>query len=158
MRWLAVAVVGLGVLALPAQAADGSGNAAVTIRLLAVNGTLKVVTDKVPKNRPSKGDVVEERTTLKNAVRQFGKPKGAVVGSDVGRYIFTSATTASIKLTVKLPGGTLRCTSRVTATAETPLKVVGGTGAFAGARGTGAITPAPAALKGAYNTYRLQLP
>ena len=95
---------GAALLALPAQAADGSGSASLTIRLLAVNGTLKVVTDKAPKNRPSKGDVIEERTTLKNAVRQFGKPKGAVVGSDVGTYTFTSPTTANIELTVKLPG------------------------------------------------------
>jgi Dirigent-like protein len=157
MRWLAVAVAGAALLALPAQAAESSGSAKLTIRLLAVGGTFKIVSDKAPKGRPSKGDVVHERTTLKNLVRQFGKPKGAVVGSDLAVVTFSSPSTANFVLTVKLPGGTLRCTSRITPAAESTLKVVGGTGAFAGARGTGVVRAAPA-LKGAYNTYRLTLP
>jgi hypothetical protein len=157
MRGLAI-LIGLGLLAVPAQAADGSDAASVTVRLVSTSGSAKIVTDKTPKGVPSAGDVVRETTTLKNAVRQFGKAKGAVVGSDVAVYTFVSSTAANMKVTVKLPGGTLRGTARLEGTTLPKLKVVGGTGAFAGARGTGVVAPAPAGVKGVLNTYRLRLP
>ena len=157
IRTLAIALLALG-LALPAQAGDGSSTASLTIRLVSTGGSAKIVTDKTPKGVPSAGDVVRETTTLKNAVRQFGKAKGAVVGSDVAVYTFVSSTAANMKVTVKLPGGTLRGTARLEGTSLPRLKVVGGTGAFAGARGTGVVAPAPAVVKGVLNTYRLRLP
>jgi hypothetical protein len=158
MRCLAIVLLGVGLLALPAHAADRSEAVNLTIRLVSTGGSAKILVDKTPKGVPSKGDVVRETTTLKNAVRQFGKAKGAVVGSDVAVYTFVSSTAASMKVTATLPGGTLRGTARLEGTALPVLKVVGGTGTFAGARGTGRVLPAPAGVKGVLNTYRLRLP
>lgn len=158
MRWVAVAAVLAGLVVLPAQAAQHTDSAARTIRLVSTNGTMKVLVDKAPKGQPSKGDILQEKTTLRNAVAQFGKAKGAVVGSDAGIYTFLSPTVVNMKVTVKLPGGTLRGTARIEGNTLPVLKVVGGTGAFAGARGTGQIKKAPAGVNGVLNTYRLQLP
>lgn len=158
MRTLAIALLGVGLLALPAQAADRDATASLTVRLVSTGGSAKIVTDKDPKGVPSKGDVVRETTTLKNAVRQFGKARGAVVGSDVAVYTFVSSTSANMRVSVKLPGGTLRGTARLEGTTLPVVRVTGGTGRFAGARGTGRVLPAPAGVKGVLNTYRLQLP
>jgi hypothetical protein len=158
VKWLALAAVALALTALPAQAAVRADSASLTIRLLSTNGKATVVVDRTPKSVPSKGDVVRETTTLRNAVRQFGKARGAIVGSDVAVYTFLSSTAATVRVTARLPGGTLRATARVEGTAQPVLRVVGGTGAFAGARGTGRVAPAPEGVKGVLNIYRLQLP
>ena len=157
MRSLAIAL-GAALLAVPAHAADGAGSGSLTIRLLSTNGKATIVTDRAPKGVPSKGDVVRETTTLRNAVRQFGKAKGAVVGSDVAVYTFVSSTAANVRATVKLPGGTLRGTARIEGTTVPVLKVVGGTGRFAGARGTGEVRPAAPGSQAVLNIYRLRLP
>ena len=151
-------LLAVGLLAVPARAADRAGSATVTIRLIATNGSVRVVTDRAPKGKPSKGDVLRETTTLRNAVRQFGKPKNAVVGSDDAVYTLVSPTQANARITVKLPGGTLRGTARVVGSALPTIRVVGGTGTFASARGTGEIRRAPAGVNGVLNVYRLQLP
>jgi Dirigent-like protein len=158
VKWAALAAVVAGLIVLPAQAAPHVDSAARTIRLVSTNGTVKVLVDKAPKGQPGKGDVVQERTTLRNAVAQFGKAKGAVVGSDASIYTFLSPTVVNMKVTAKLPGGTLRSTARIEGSTLPALKVVGGTGAFAGARGTGQVKKAPAGVNGVLNIYRLQLP
>jgi hypothetical protein len=157
MRFLLATVLGVGLLALPAQAAHQDESATRTIRLVATNGTVRVLVDRAPKGKASKGDVVQERTTLSNAVAQFGRAKGAVVGSDVVNHTITAVgppIRLSLKLTAKLPGGTLRGT----ASGSPRIKVVGGTGAFANARGTLEVRDHNGSKPGVLNIYRLQLP
>ena len=158
VRWFALAAVAFTLTALPAEAADRAELASLTIRLVSTNGKATIVVDRTPKGVPSKGDVVRETTTLRNAVRQFGKAKGALVGSDVAVYTFVSSTAATARVTARLPGGTLRATARLEGTAPPVLRVVAGTGAFAGARGTGRVLQAPEGVKGVLNISRLQLP
>jgi hypothetical protein len=86
------------------------------------------------------GDVATGRDRLRNAVPQFGRPKGAVVGRDSYRVVVKSANAFSFEVTVSFPDGTVRCrgTTRLRPTIVIPL--VGGTGAYAGASGTCAAT------------------
>jgi dirigent-like protein len=145
-----VSLLGLLVLlALPARA----GAAPATIRLLSVPIQNKI-TDVAPKGA-SKGDVVHQRTRLFNASPQFGKPRGVYVGYDVSVIRFTSATTAVVDVVVHLPGGTLHVHGKIFSdrTVST-YPVVSGTGAFAGAHGTGTEIDDPNAAR-ALNVYHL---
>lgn len=69
---------------LSAFAARTENEASLTIRLLSIVTSERVVKDTAPKGTPNKGDVVYQRSALRNSVEQFGKPRGAVVGSDFG--------------------------------------------------------------------------
>jgi hypothetical protein len=110
----------------------------------------------VPPRNASVGDRQLFTSRLINARAQFGKPKGAVVGSDRGTISLTSAMSANIRTVVKLPGGTLTVSGllRVAGKGGVSSAVVAGTGIFAGARGTLTI-PAPTSPKSAINIYRL---
>jgi hypothetical protein len=151
--------LGVLVLALPAQAAREADSATQTIRLVSRTVGLHTVVDRAPKGVPNKGDVVREESVLSNDIRQFGRPKGAPVGSDVATYtvVSTTPTRMSMKLTVKLPGGTLRGTAQVAGNAVPTIRIVGGTRNFANARGTGEVRARRAAGT-ALNIYRLRLP
>jgi hypothetical protein len=157
----AVAVAALGVLlAVPAQAAQRAGSASRTISLVSTTVNFRAIVDRAPKNTPSKGDVLREESILRNHVPQFGRGKGANVGSDVGIYTILSVRPVrmSVKVTAKLPGGTLRGTATVRG-ADTPtIRVVGGTGDFANARGTGEVRDHNGSRLGVLNIYRLQVP
>ena len=89
-------------------------------------------------------------------VRQFGKPKGAVVGSDRGTMRLMSATSATVTTVAKLPGGTITADGSLRAAGygAVSVAVVSGTGIFAGAHGTLTILP-PTGPKTAVNVYRL---
>lgn len=152
--------LGVGLLALPAQAADRADSATRTIRLVSTTVSLRPVVDRPPAGVASKGDVVRERSTLRNAVPQFGRAKGAVVGSDVGNYTVLSVNPSRVglKVTVKLPGGTLKGTATIAGSVTPKIRVVGGTGAFANARGTGEVRAYSGGPRGVLNIYRLQLP
>jgi hypothetical protein len=103
------------------------------------------------------GDVVTGSDRLRNAVAQFGKPKGAVVGVDRYRTVFETAAVASVVATTTLPGGTLRSRGRADfRLASNLIRVVGGTGVFLGARGT--VEQKVLAGNKAMNIYRLRLP
>ena len=93
--------------------------------------------DKAPKGA-SAGDFVVYRDRLLNAAAQFGKQKGAVVGSDRGKLTYVTADTATFGGTVTLPGGTLELSGAVhrTASGGIVVPIVGGTGKYAYARGT----------------------
>lgn len=160
MRSTLAIFIAAALLALPAQAAQSTGSATRTIRLVSTTVSLRTVVDLAPKGQPSKGDVVLEKSTLRNAVRQFGRARGAVVGSDTGRYTVVSLDpqVITLKLTVKLPGGTLRGTSRIAGNSAPTIRVVGGTGSFANARGTGEVRAQTGGAQGVLNIYRLQLP
>lgn len=156
---LAVAALGV-VLAVPAQAAQRADSAALTVRLVSKTVSFRAVVDRAPKGTPSKGDVLREESILNNAVPQFGRAKGAPVGSDVGIYTIVSASPVrmSVRIIAKLPGGTLRGTATVRGAATPTIRVVGGTGDFANARGTGEVRDHNGSRPGVLNIYRLQLP
>jgi dirigent-like protein len=82
------------------------------------------------------------RTTLRmtdklyNLVPQFGKPKGALVGSDSGTLKKTGTISFSFSGVARLPGGTLNVKGEVIGGEHiSNLTIAGGTGRFAGARG-----------------------
>jgi hypothetical protein len=123
----------------------------VTSVSLSVNAT-----DLQPKGT-SKGDTIVYRNRLLNTAQRFGRPKGAVVGSDRGTLTFTGAHTARYSGTAILPNGTVRLAGIVTPLANGVLqfRVAGGTGRYAKAMGTVLVG---AGSKRALNTYRLTLP
>lgn len=63
-----------------------------------------------------------------------------------------------MKLTVKLPGGTLRAAGRVRENGPLLIRVLGGTGDFANARGTSEARSLNASGTLSLNVYRLKLP
>jgi hypothetical protein len=71
---------GLIILTLPAHAAPQADATRMTIRLLSTETYSKVLTDRAPTNETSRGDVIVVGSTLRNAVAQFGRPKGAAGG------------------------------------------------------------------------------
>ena len=94
--------------------------------------------DKPPKG-PSAGDRSIDATRLLNAVPQFGKPAGAVVGHDKGTATLVSPTSATGRGVAYLPGGTLTFSGRIKLDRKRggfTIPVTRGTGTFAGARGT----------------------
>ena len=96
------------VLALPAQAERRLDARTMTIRLVSTETYSKVFTDRPPINQASKGDVILVAPTLRNAVAQFGWPKGAVVGDDTVVFTIRSRTEADVIVESDLPGGWLR--------------------------------------------------
>lgn len=129
------------------------------IRLVAETANFKV-TDKPPRSdkTPTKGDTVTGSDRLRNAVPQFGKAKGALVGRDQWRIVFVNATDADIRVTATLPGGTVSCRGRVDFTDRVNvIRVVGASGGFAGATGTCETRPGPSSQT-TLNVYRLSIP
>jgi hypothetical protein len=107
----------------------------LTIQLTSV--VIKVTAvDRKPKGT-SKGDRVIQRNKLFNAVKQFGKTRGARVGTDQGTIVFTSAHTERYDGVTHLPGGTIRVKGPVKLLLDGAIRipVVGGTGRFAKAKG-----------------------
>ena len=156
----AVLLMILFVMVLPANASEKTRNASLTIRVVSTPGR-EVLRDQPPKGlsrgEASKGDVASGTTILRNAVAQFDKPKGAVIGRDSYVFTFTSPTRALIKVEAKFPGGTVRAQGRASVVvAPITIAVTGGTGDFAGARGTSESR----SLSGgrSLNVYRLRLP
>ena len=127
----------------------------LTIRVTSVQTS---ATDRDrPPTGPSKGDSVSSTDRLVNTVAQFGRSKGAVVGTDRGRLVFTGARSARYDGTARLPGGTLRVRGAVVAVSASVLRVpvVGGSGVYAGARGYLLIGPG---ARRAENVYALVIP
>jgi hypothetical protein len=112
--------------------------------------------DQPPKG-VSEGDTVDSRDRLLNATKQFGLRSGARVGSDHGRFTYTSTHSASYSGEASLPGGTVtvRGTVLVRADGQLMIPVVGGSGKYKGA--TGFLTIGPG-KKRAVNTYELTMP
>jgi hypothetical protein len=159
----AFAVVALGALvsALPVAASERSSQAsALTIRLISTpgrTGVKDVPPQTLGQGTPSKGDTIRGTSKLFNAVAQFGKPKGARVGGDTYVFTFTSKTTATVRGTVTLPGGTIRIDGKIASPNPSGrIPVVGGAGAFAGARGV--CESRQLTGERSSNVYRLRLP
>jgi hypothetical protein len=112
--------------------------------------------DQPPKG-VSEGDTVASRDRLLNATRQFGLRSGARIGSDHGRFTYTSTHSASYSGEASLPGGTLtlRGVVLVRADGELMIPIVGGSGRYKGA--TGFLTIGPGKHR-ALNTYELTIP
>jgi len=127
----------------------------IVIRLISINSIVGS-TDKAPKG-PSAGDRYVATSVLRNQIRQFGKPIGAVVGHDRAVYRFSSSTAYRIDGVATLPGGTVSFHGRasVSSTAGV-LPVTGGTGRFARSRGT--VQSIDLGGARARNIYRLRLP
>ena len=159
MRMLLASIVGVLVVVLPAQGARQAESKAMTIRLVSITTKYKLLKDVAPVNTFSSGDTFWARSSLRNEVPQFGKPKGAVIGSDVSTFTVVSLTTGDVTVAAKLPGGTLRAAGRIRQRDRLQrIRVVGGTGVFAGARGVAETSPLNANGDRARNVYRLQLP
>ncbi len=142
-------------IAIAALAAPGVAQAeTLTIQVTSVVITIKPI-DKKPKGS-STGDRIIYRDRLVNAVRQFGKSKGAIVGSDRGTMTFTSPHTARFDGTARLPGGSIKIKGAVKPIAGGfQIPVAGGTGRYAAATGTLTVGPGD---KRAPNVYKLTLP
>ena len=145
----------LAAAAVALAAAHGAAAAKLTIKVTSVTLSVRP-TDRAPAGT-SKGDTIVYRNRLLNATRQFGRPAGAVVGSDRGTMTFTSAHTARYAGVAVLPGGTLQLEGRVIALTgrRIAIPVAGGTGRFAAARGYVVVGPGS---KRVLNTYTLTLP
>lgn len=122
----------------------------IRLKSVSVGGTAK---DAPPKG-PSKGDRYTGRDRLTNLVGQFGRPTGAVVGTDSSTLTLTSPTSGCVTGAANVPGGTILIKGCGHLGVNIPIPVIGGTGAFHGARGTMVAGPGNSPT----NTYRLTLP
>ncbi len=127
------------------------------IRLISITTYEKHV--DVPPKADSAGDRDYSASKLINAKAQFGKPKGAVVGSDRSVMMLESPTSALLKTAASLPGGTILFGGRLMAAGNGAVKipVVRGTGVYAGAKGTLTVLR-PTGPKTVVNIYRLTYP
>ena len=151
-RRLVLVAVGLVALALPSFDA-GAAPPPKVIRLTAV--TTLVRRHDVKPTGASPGDTILDQDKVLNAARQFGKPVGAVVGSDTGTFRYGSSS-ITFSGTVTLPGGKLviKGTVEFHGTMQFVVPVTGGTGAFKGAHGTLTVVSG-ATAKRALNVYRV---
>jgi hypothetical protein len=148
-RLLLLALVAAAVVAPAAEAKK------VTLAVTSVSTSAK--SSDVAPTGTSKGDTIVYRDRLLNAKAQFGRAKGAAVGSDRGTMTFTGPHAATFSGVAVLPGGTLRLQGKVIAVSGKSLAipVTGGTGRFAGAKGFVLVGPG---TKRALNIYSLTLP
>ena len=131
-------------------------SAAATQTIQVVSVTVSNVSHDIGPKGASKGDTIVYRDRLVNAVAQFGKAKGAEIGSDSGTMTFTGAHTATFHGKAVLPGGTLTLAGSVYTTPEgLVVPVTGGTGTFAHVHGTLLVG---SGAKRVSNTYRLVRP
>jgi hypothetical protein len=95
---------------------------------------------------------------LYNLVPQFGKPKGALVGSDSGTLRKAGHISFSFTGVARLPGGTLNVRGQVVGgESVSNLNIAGGTGRFAGARGVVVIREMGGGQGRASNVFHLTL-
>jgi len=160
MKWIAVFVATVFLMVAPADASHRGASAKMTIRLISTSTTGDWLHDGEPQGDLNKGDVFWIKSILRNAIPQFNRPKGAIVGSDVTtvKVVSTSPAIDDVTLVTKLPGGTLRGSGRVRESKTEVMPITGGTGKFAGARGTLESTSPDANGDRSLNVYRLRLP
>ena len=153
MRLLAVIAATLLIAAGSAvTAARAARVVVIKVKSVGIAGTY-TVKDVTPKG-PSKGDRYFGRDHLVNTAPQFGRKVGAVVGTDWSTLTLTGAKTGCVNGVAELPGGTIRFEGCGRLGVNVPVPVTGGSGAYAGARGTTVAGPGTSPI----NTYRLTLP
>jgi hypothetical protein len=145
-----LAIIALALLA--TSSASAATQATLVIRLKSV-ATANVPDDRGRKGA-SRGDRYVTRSRLLNVGRQFGLRHGAVVGRDAALLVLTSRSAGVIEGMALLPGGTIHFRGHVDLAVSGPTTVTGGTGRYAGARGTLVVGRGSSPL----NTYRLTLP
>ena len=153
------ATVVVGVLATGALSGVGragtSSSGVLVIRLESRPLSLKVAKDVAPKRKASKGDVVIGRSVLRNIDAQFGAAAGEIVGVDRFRVDVLSPRTGIFDVDVRLPGGTIHARSQLGITKKAgTIKVVGGTGDFAGMTGTEEVTDGKTSSLNVYRLHR----
>jgi dirigent-like protein len=157
-----VAVVLLVTAALASSAAART-NRALTIKLKSVQTAASAV-DKAPKQMAagkfSPGDILVIRDDLFNRVAQLGRPAGAKVGADRSVLTFASGTAANVVGSASFPGGSLRFKGRVApgASGTLSMRIMAGSGEFAGARGMVTEPASDSDPTNASNIYHLILP
>ena len=149
-------VLGALVTALPFAAA-GHGDTETTIRLTSTTDTTKTIVDKAPRLVASKGDVYRISSLLRNAVAQFGKGKGAFVGSEIVTFRFVSRTQAEVEADTSLPGGMIFAGGRVRP-GHLAYPVTGGNGRFTNARGKSESRALDQSGNRRLRVFRLSLP
>jgi hypothetical protein len=140
------------------SAETSTGPRSMTIRVLATVTTARPV-DLPPRNVQNKGDRVFVESQLTNAVPQFGRPKGSIIGQDYSTITYLSPTQRLVNVQITLPGGGLRLRGMIRVggvDAVVRIPVIGGTRAFAGATGFSEARSAPG--NHTLNIYRLHLP
>jgi len=107
----------------------------------------------------SANDVIVMRDNLFNRAPQLGRPAGAKIGTDLSRLRFLSGTVGVVVGSATFPGGTVRFKGRFSRTAKgLALTITGGTGRYAGARGTVTEPATDSDPQNATNTYHVRLP
>jgi hypothetical protein len=146
------------VVALPAAAFDATSARPLTIRVY-VKEVTQSIKDVPPKTlvgfEYTKGDTIRGTEILRNAVRQFNKPKGANVGTD--RYVILAVAYQKVRadFVARFPGGTVHAHGEGRP-GSGKVPIVGGTGLYAGATGVAEGRHLPNGKK--LNIYRLQVP
>jgi hypothetical protein len=130
----------------------------MVIRLLSTTTQARYI-DHGPKGE-SPGDLLVSSSRLVNAVAQFGRPKGAVVGRDQGTYTLLTNRKTRLDGWATLPGGKIhvRGVVRMLGAKTSAVAVVGGTRDFASARGTVTVSPVSPKPDPSLNVYRITLP
>ena len=164
-----VVVVGGVVAAVVVLSGDDSSDAAsttraskgprtMTIRVLA-SVTKANPVDLPPRNVQNKGDRVFVESQLRNAVPQFGQPKGSIVGIYYSTITYISSTMRLVSVQVTLRGGGLRLRGTLNVSnprALVKIPVISGTRDFEGATGYSEARSAPG--QQTLNVYHLRLP
>jgi len=144
------------VAALVLVAAAGASSDATLIRVISVATSIK--THDAPPKGPSKGDYVVIDDKLTNYAAQFGRKKGALVGTDhaVERNIGNNRVV--VDGVARFPNGTVHFKGelKVDARGIAAVPVVGGTGDYESATGTVAIANLTKDGKTALNVYALK--
>jgi hypothetical protein len=132
----------------------------LTIRVL-VTPVTRTIEDVPPKTVRSmgvwsKGDTLVGTSILRNFVPQFGKPRGARVGTSSFEDVALSSQMVREDGVARLPGGTVHVRGVVPIGPTVKVPVVGGTGVYAEARGV--VEGRHLANGVTLNVCRLQLP
>jgi hypothetical protein len=148
------------VTGLPAAVSDAATARSLTIRVY-VKEVTQSIKDVPPRtlrlgNEDTKGDTIRGTEILRNAVRQFDKPKGANVGTD--RYVIVAVAFQKVRVdfVTRFPGGTVHAHGAGSRGSKPEVPIVGGTGLYAGA--TGSIEGRHLASGRKLNIYRLWIP
>lgn len=146
-------------MALPTATSDAALTKSVTIRVL-VQPVTRSIKDVPPKTLKlgaySRGDTISGTSILRNYVPQFGKPKGARVGTSHGVTTALSSQTAKSDAVARFPGGTVHARGEGPIGPTVRVPIVGGTGDYAGA--TGVVEGSHLANGVTLEVIRLQLP
>ena len=153
-------LVALAIVVTALDAGCGSGRStgtdSMTLRFVWKLSHERLSVDLPPKGKVQKGDVIRARATLRNAVTQLERPRGAIVGHAVATFDVVSPRKARILIELTLPGGAFDASGGPsTAPWHGLLEVGRGTGRFAGVRGTGTLRQF---FDRSTSVFRLELP